>query len=214
MMSTTPDGPTPDAHAETRELLPWLANGTLAGAEHARVQAHLRDCPACRAQLDWERGLRAAAPPAPALSAHAAFARLRPRLGAQEPGGGSVAGAAMSPAANDPRWMRVVAALQFVAIAALGLALARPDADAGRYHTLGASAAAYGDVVVRFDPATPEREMRRVVQAAGGRVVDGPTAGAVYVLAVAPADANEALRRLRAERAVTLAEPLVGEGRR
>ena len=37
------------------DLLPMLANGTLAPAERRRVLAHVRRCPACRARLDaWE----------------------------------------------------------------------------------------------------------------------------------------------------------------
>jgi hypothetical protein len=41
-MMSSPSKPTgPDPHAETRNLLPWLANGTLAGAELQRVQTHL-----------------------------------------------------------------------------------------------------------------------------------------------------------------------------
>ena len=94
----------------------------------------------------------------------------------------------------------------------LGLAVARPGADdEGRYRTLSSRAAAQGtqgNLVVSFDPATPERELRRILQASGARVVDGPTASDAYVLAVAPAQAAPVLRRLRAESAVTLAERL------
>jgi hypothetical protein len=57
--------------------------------------------------------------------------------------------------------------------------------------------------VVGFDPATPERELRRILQAAGRASWTVPTASGAYVLAVAPNDAGQALRRLRAEPAVT-----------
>jgi anti-sigma factor RsiW len=200
-----------DPHAQARQLLPWLANGTLAGAERARVEAHLAACPACRARLEWERGLCDAAQPEPALSAQAAFSRLESRLGPQEPGSGIPFRVKALAAANDPRWLRTVAALQLVLIVVLGLAAVRPDEGGAAYRTLGDHAAAQGKLVVSFDPATPAGELQRILQASGARVVDGPTASDAYVLAVAPEQAGPALRRLRAEPAVTLAEPLVLE---
>jgi hypothetical protein len=205
-----------DPHAETRLLLPWLANGTLEGGELERVQAHLEGCPACREALAIECGLRARRRDEPPLSAQRAFEKLRPRLGAQETRGGSVGRWAGLAAANDARWLRFLAAAQFGVLlvlgVALGLTLARPGAGEAAYRTLGAHDAARADIVVRFNPATPERELRRVLRASGARVVDGPSAAGAWVLATAPAGTRAALRRLRAEPAVTLAEPLVIEG--
>jgi anti-sigma factor RsiW len=209
MMSRIPDH---DPHAETRELLPWLANGTLAGAELERVQAHLAVCPACRQALAWERSLRAAGQADPPLSAQHALDALLPRLGAQEAPAVVRGRWAGLPAANDARWLRSLAVLQAGIIFALGLHLAWPGAGEARYRTLGASAAAPGNIVVSFDPSTPERELRRILQASGARVVDGPSAAGAWVLAVAPAASGPALRRLRAEPAVVLAEPLTSTG--
>jgi anti-sigma factor RsiW len=48
------------AHREAQEVLPWLANGSLAGAELERVQAHLHACADCRADLALLHTLRAA----------------------------------------------------------------------------------------------------------------------------------------------------------
>jgi hypothetical protein len=94
----------------------------------------------------------------------------------------------------------------------LGLAVAWPDTEPASYHALGARKAVQDNIVVGFDPSTPERELRRILQGSGARLVDGPTASDAYVLAVAPDDAGQALRRLRAEPAVTLAEPLSAVG--
>jgi anti-sigma factor RsiW len=203
---TGPDGP--DLHAETRILLPWLANGSLAGAELERVRAHLGECPACRAQLEWERGMAAGGDPAPRMSAQQAFARLRPQLGPQELPNSPARWLRLA-AANDPRWLRSVALVQLGLILVLGLVAVRPGPEQGLYHTLGArQAALQGNIVVSFEPSTPERELRRILQASGARLVDGPTAADAYVLSVAPGEAAPALQRLRSEPAVTLAEAL------
>jgi len=213
-------------HMEVRELLPWLANGTLVGAELERVQAHLDACPTCRAQLAWEQALHAVPQPGPPLSPQDAFAALLPLLGAQEAAKEAAPAAAPAMqagrqhagpvrwggllAANDPRWLRALAAVQLAVTAALALALVLPSS-APRYQALGAHPAAAGNIVVSFAPATPERELRRILQASGGRVVDGPTATGAWVLAVDPRAARTALQRLHAEPAITLAEPLAVE---
>lgn len=49
-------------HLEAQDALPWLANGTLAGTELERVQAHVASCADCRADLALLRTVRAAGP--------------------------------------------------------------------------------------------------------------------------------------------------------
>lgn len=44
---------------KVRELLPWYANGTLAGAELAEVERHLRRCRGCLAEAEELRRLQA-----------------------------------------------------------------------------------------------------------------------------------------------------------
>lgn len=219
------------AHREAQELLPWLANGTLGGAELERVQAHLQGCAACRAELALLHTLRAAAPaPLPGCDPEAALARLLPALDDVAPSA-PAAPAAPAPAAvpvetrpdwrtrlaaNDRHWLRAAVALQACAIAVLAVLLARPhtgaDAQNGAYHVLGASEGARSGLVVAFRPDTPERELRRIVQASGARVVGGPTVTGAWLLDTGRAPAAVAAR-LRAEPAVTLAEPLGAEGR-
>ena len=73
---------------------------------------------------------------------------------------------------------------------------------------------ATGTVVVVFDPAITEAELRRIVRGAGARIVDGPTQGDGYVLEL-PAERQAAvLEALRAQRAVVLAEQLRPRGSR
>jgi hypothetical protein len=59
-----------------------------------------------------------------------------------------------------------------------------------------------------FDPAITEGEMRRLLDSAGARIVDGPTATAAFVLEVPAGQSGAAVRKLRAERKVLFAEAL------
>jgi hypothetical protein len=195
-------------HAEAQQLLPWLAAGTLAAGERERMREHLATCARCRADLAREAKLRAAGQQdTPALDPDEAFARLLPQLGPQESPRPERGGWKPGPAANDGSWLRALAGCQLGIIAVLALLLLRPSGEA-RYQALGAAAAPQGSLVVTFRPATPERELRRVLQACGARLVDGPTVNDAYQLAVPAAQAQGALRCLRAQPAVTLAQPL------
>lgn len=217
------------AHQEAQELLPWLANGRLAGPELERVQRHLRECAGCRAELAALHTLRAAGQEeSPAIDAERALARLLPRLDAPvdappAPAAPAAGTASLRPvrdwrarlAANDARWLRVAAGLQCCVIAVLAALLLAPssgadpraDPGAGDYRVLGAEPAQEGQLIVTFRPDTPEHELRRIVGASGAHLAGGPTATGAWLLA---GDAPmEVARRLRAEPAVTLAEPLL-----
>jgi anti-sigma factor RsiW len=203
-------------HAEAQDALPWLANGTLAGAELERVQAHVETCARCRADLALLRTVHAAGP-APDLDfdPDRALARLMPQLDAapapaQEPPG-LLQRWRNRLAANDGRWLRAAVAAQFCAIAVLAALLARPGARpvADDYRVLGAAGAnGMARVVVTFRPDTPEAELRRIVRASGARIVGGPTVTDAWLVG-ADGRLDPVLARLRAEPAVTLAEPLV-----
>ena len=209
------------AHEAARKSLPWLANGSLAGAELDSVQAHLRDCPQCRDELAMLSALREAGPgPAPDCDPDRAFARLLPRLDVPS---NQPEAAAPSPAplerwrariaANDSYWLRRAVLLQCGLIAVLLALLARPVFDDRKdYRLLGAGTAAPARIVVMFQPDTPERELRRIVRASGARIVDGPTVTDAYLVGI-DGDADAVLAKLRAEPAVQLAEPLGAEKR-
>jgi anti-sigma factor RsiW len=216
-------------HAEAQDLLPWLANGTLSGTELERVQAHVKACAACRADLATLHTLRAAGTAAaPAFDPDAALARLLPQLETPaeiraETLPDMSAPAAPLPAArgwrarlaaNDARWLRAAVALQCGVITVLAVLLARPqgEGDAGAYRVLGAQPAVQGALVVAFKPDTPERELRRIVLDSGAHIVGGPTVTGAWMLGTAGPPA-EVAARLRAQGAVTLAEPLGAQDR-
>jgi len=218
-----PDEPFSAEHRAAQESLPWLANGTLGDGERDRLRAHLRACARCRDDLELLQALRAAGPgPAPDCDPERAWARMLPRLeAAQALSAAPSAPAAAAPArwreriaANDRSWLRRAVAAQACLIAVLAALLLRPDAQPGdepAYRALGAPAAVQSGIVVMFRPETPESELRRIVRASGARLVGGPTEADAYLLN--GDDPAAALRRLRAEPAVVLAEPL-GAGER
>jgi hypothetical protein len=112
-------------------------------------------------------------------------------------------------AANQPAWLRWAVAAQWVLIVGLVALLARPDPAPAAYHVLGnGEGGATGNLVVMFHPNTTERELRRILQAQGARVVDGPTVTDAYLLSVPDENRDRALQALRANPAVKLAEAL------
>jgi anti-sigma factor RsiW len=212
-MNASPAGSGEDPHEEAQRLLPWLLSGTLPDDEREQVEEHLHNCLRCQADLAWERNLRdAGQAEAPPIDPGAAFRRLAPRLGQPAQRRGILPRWKQALAANDSHWLRTVAVAQLGVIAALALLLLRPADDAS-YRTLGAATSAQGNLVVVFEPRTPERELRRILQHSGARIVDGPTVTEAYVLAVPAGQAGQALRQLRSEPSVTMAQPLAPESR-
>ena len=65
-----------------------------------------------------------------------------------------------------------------------------------------------GSLVVVFDPATTEADLRRMLRDIGARLIDGPTRTNAYVLEVPETRREQAVRVLRNERAVVLVESL------
>ena len=204
-------------HTEVDALLPFYVNGTLQGEELERVAQHVAGCEHCRREADWLREVFAAcdeiAPiPDTPLADTSRIAELAGRIAAsaQHERGGWRGRVSTAWAATQP-WTRMLMAAQLAGLAVLGTMLVSEQRDEAPYRTLGAStrAAPAGDsIAVMFDPAITEGEMRRLLGAAGARIVDGPTSTAAFVLEVPAGQSAAAVAKLRAERKVLFAEPL------
>lgn len=208
----------PLSHQAAQELLPWFVTNTLDAEEMALVREHLRTCTQCRGDTDMQRTLRAMQPLPSALpNAERAFARLRPlletapRQSAQKPAQHLPSGF-LRRLGTGASMMRLALAAQAVIIAMLAILLMRPDPAPVLYRALGTPAGAAGNVVVMFKPDTTERELRRILQESGARLVDGPTAADAYVLHIPRAHQQQAIVMLRSKSAVMLAEPLDSGG--
>jgi hypothetical protein len=78
-----------------------------------------------------------------------------------------------------------------------------------QYHALGAAPMAQtANLVVQFEPTTDVREIQAALAAVNGRLVDGPTDAGAYLVRVDQSQRDLALKRLRDNEAIALAEPI------
>jgi hypothetical protein len=198
-------------HDQVQELLPWFVVDTLAGNDLELVNQHLNVCAECQADFAWQCKLQATPPAGIAdLDADLAFAKLRQRLDDTPDRAGRRAPARSAGflGLGDRPWMQWALAAQFLVIAGLAVLLATPYGSVSAYRALGANQDTRGNVVVVFRPETPERDLRRILQDAGARIVDGPTVTDAYLLSVPGEKLAGTLHGLRANAAVVAAESL------
>jgi len=197
-------------HDEVQELLPWFVNGTLAPDEYDRVEAHLAECGECRADLESERKLAAQVTSLP-LDADSGWEAMERRLSAE---------AAPKFRGAPSLWRKRVPlgwalASPFAAAAAVALvfvSVAPPQpVEQQQYRALGSAGVAQtANLVVQFEPTTDVGEMQTALQAVNARLVDGPTDAVAYLIRVDQAHRELALKRLRDNDKIALAEPIDG----
>jgi hypothetical protein len=190
----------PIGHERAFELLPWLANGSLAADERRRVERHVRDCLPCRAELKEQQTLAALVRSHPAVhvSAEEGFARLRHAIDGQPraPSGRSAVAAfdrlRAAGRRSGARWLAVAASVAVAAGGASWLAwsVSREAADeryAPRYATaadpVGGERARI-DVI--FADGATEEQMRALLEELDATIVGGPTALGRYTLQLRP----------------------------
>ncbi len=211
-----------DPHRQVQALLPWYLGTGLDAEERAEVEAHLAGCADCRAELAWERELQAACALLPAGTpgdVDRDFAQWRARLGSAPTAPAAARrdlGARLAQRWRaSPPWTRWALAGQCVLVASLGTALGaslwmQPATEA-RFRALGepSAAAERGNLIVRFRADATEEQMRHALRDSQARLVYGPTSTDAYLLAVPAGSEAAAVRRLRQQASVLLAESLV-----
>ena len=199
-------------HGNATELLPWLVNDTLSGTERIRVERHLAECAACRDELEDLRALHAsiAEDDADSLIARA-FSRVSTRLDDVETG--PTPKRILRWFATQWRqtrpWVRGAVIAQSALLALLTVALVGQSTPQ-YYRTLAADPAranADNQVVVVFNSALRETELRNLLLDLHARIVDGPSPAGAYTLEVAHGEQGAALAKLRRTGSVVFAEP-------
>ncbi len=181
-----------DATRHPLDLLPFLVNGTLSAAEREQVERHLAACAACREEAGFLRalkdGVRAAETAGPG---ELGWQRLQRAL--RQDG--------RSPRRRAPGWMKLALAASLGAVV-LQTALLL-DRSGDRVYRPAGEQTTGAVVQLRFRAQATEAQIRALLQAVGGRIVDGPGALGVYrvQLAVDPGDTGALRRRIESLRA-------------
>lgn len=189
------------SHSRAFELLPWLVNGTLEGAERDAVEAHARACIACRRELKQQQQLHAAlrARETTDVSAEAGFDQLSHDLD-------DSARARRRYAAIAPFALAAAAGLAVLAILVWLTPL--PDLGQSGYRTLATPPTTTAPVLdVVFAEDTTAAEMQALLDNIRGEIVAGPTEVGRYSVRVAADGADDA--RLTALLDVLAADPHV-----
>lgn len=194
-------------HEQTQALLPWYVNHTLEAEEAALVDEHLSDCAECRADLELERGLARQVAKLP-LDAERGWTAMQGRIDAAPAPGRFGAPVSFLRRRIALGW--AVAGQLAAAAAVLAIFASQPSVPGGEiYRALGADAEPQsGNMVVLFNPAASEKDIRSALLRLDARLIDGPTAGGAYVLQVTEARRAEALAALRKSDQILLAEPI------
>ncbi|MBA4748281.1 MAG: zf-HC2 domain-containing protein [Sphingopyxis sp.] len=201
--------PPDDPHSETLLLMPWYLTGQIDDDEAVRIAAHLDNCAECNELLRAERDLQLTATAMP-VTADVGWANMVSRLREEAIGApaANVAPLRQPIARRRPdswkKWFAVGIGAQ-VAFASVLMVTIFP----ARFVALGAADDPMkGNLIAIFAPDTTEAKMRELLRASSAQLVEGPTAANAYVLRV-PADLRDtALKRLRAQKSVLLAEPI------
>lgn len=204
-------------HAEIIELLPWYANSTLPEDERKEVETHLAACSECTQEVKNLAAMRRAvidagdkvpAPSANALNRALAqiedYERTREQPAKKEVARPGLLERISSWWSPTPLLARAVIAVQLALVLGFGGVILYQHNQNNVYTTSSGPA---GDksstrIAVGFADGATEQQIRQVVQAVHGKIVDGPSALGLYTVQVpiAPGnsqDVNIVLKTLR-----------------
>ncbi len=219
------------SHETVNRLLPWYANGTLAGDERQHVEDHVRACLTCRLELKKERELHELVQSSPAvnLTPEEGFDRLSRRLDDHARGGRRAPveqlaramerlwGQGLTRASAARFGMATVSLLAVVGLL-LWRAVPQPaDPGGSDYVTLTSeSETAANELDIVFADHVSEPELRALVTAIEGSIVGGPTAVGTYRIrlhdgAVDEASLTSLIRALNQDERVRFAGPSFAE---
>ncbi|MBA5865979.1 MAG: hypothetical protein GDA67_04685 [Nitrospira sp. CR1.3] len=201
-----------EVHPEAA-LLPWYANDTLGSEERQSVARHLESCAGCRRELEELTQLKhdlamvygAAPSPSPQLARSVlqkVAVETSLRRSADLQGGHRLA--AVDQWLRSlflPQWVPTLAAIMLVVQFGLLLWVTMPvEEDRITTRSIESLALRYR---VSFQEQATEGEIRALLNAIRGRIVDGPTAERTYVIEVRGGDPDSSKKTLAMLRART-----------
>lgn len=170
------------------ELLPWLANGTLGGAERQEVEAHVATCERCRRELVWLESLRSSVAELESAQAPAEFGLNRLlRDIRREP-----------QYAERRRWFAPALAASLAIIALQGVLIAHLWTRSENIAPLGREKIAADVLQIRFEPHATEADIRDALQNVGASLIDGPGALGIYRVRLEPGASGKSMEVSRA----------------
>ena len=204
-----------DRHAKCLASLPAFLDGTLPPRDATAVLAHTGQCADCHAELEIARRVRAhfarewrsVAPLLDETREQDSFDQLWARITAESPAAGSTAAEPRVVQLLRPKrrqWASRLMPLAATVVIGAGYVW-NLVAGAPLYRTLADPTRSCVALRVQLSAQTPATDARKLIEATGAHIVDGPDAQGVYMLR-AP-NAAESLRQLHALPSVQLAEP-------
>lgn len=198
---------TPDLHPAAL-LMPWYASGSLPEHERRDVEAHLRTCAACRAELESVGVFRQhtrdlfESQPFPEQRIHdAVIARLNDEISRNNRTSGRRSFVeTFLQGLMRPSWAPAIAVALIVVQAGAIAWLSYERSQTTPQITTRGIAPAAARIRIVFNPGATEQDIRSALQTLGGRIVDGPTADGAYIVelpAIAPTELSQRLRALR-----------------
>ena len=170
------------------ELLPWLANHTLAGAEKREVEAHLATCERCRGELAWLESLQSGVAEIELAQAPGEFGLIRLLKNIrQRPG-----------FAQRNRWLAPALAASLAIVVLQGVVLVQLWPRHEVIVPLGGEMLQANVLQIRFNPRATEAEIRDALQAVGASLIDGPGALGIYRVRLEPGESGKVLEPAQA----------------
>lgn len=212
-----------ETHRQTWSLIPWLVNGRATPAERTAVQVHLNQCDECREEFELQQELSNALH-REATVEHAPQSSLQKlwwRLDETEPVPGPVPAVPGSRAPRAGRrwavapglaWPALVVQAFVIAILAGAVMMDSVDRRRADYRTVTAQPVpvSRADLHAVFAATMSVAELRALLATSHTIVVEGPSPGGVFALAVAadggPDPRGRALAQLRADPHVLFAD--------
>lgn len=206
---------------ETRQLLAWYVNGTLAGTDRDRVEAALQDSPEAASHVAWEKAVHAAVKNDPAYDVPADRGLFQVMQRIQADAGPKTTRATPAVAEREGWFSRFVAsfrwtpalalscgvvAVQFAVIAQMWTTRSIGEEYSGVRAVVPQAQPAGAFIRVAFKPETAERDVIALLRAARAEIVAGPSQLGDYYLLIDRQAADEALTLLQQSASVESAD--------